>query len=459
MKPSEFVCSRSFRQTVLDQHPVLGQDRPLARLFAWIGFGTWLSEPRRELMLPCKLLATLEEREHLLHHGNYQGFAYLTRFRDEVFAIKIRHHNSIFNKSRTLLSADFNPAVEAAVQAERVGDNRGLEQVYFVGGGPVSPRRQNSVREGLRLEALRLTDGAGSDDAARLLRYLNSRPSHRYTKMLKNMPAALEAASAIPEGAARRHAQNLLLAVEHQPIPYYQPSPRGRTVRIFGYTESVLGLKKSVRRALTPDWTEMDLRGSQAAILASDWDIPSLRAFLRRGDSLWDHLISHLGLTKSDEIKAALKEAVYATAFGMPEVHVARGLSRAVGIRRLGKQFCEAPLIRDILDARTRVMGETELTEGRFNIYGKWLSTKEFDIPSILAQCAQAVEMRLLSPVIDLAETHGGKSGFSLLLWQHDGFAFTAHKREDTSHWVARLQGAVKENGTRLGYEAVLVQA
>lgn len=459
MKPSEFVCSRSFRQTVLDQHPVLGRDRPLARLFAWIGFGTWLSEPRRELMLPCELLAKLEEREHLLRHGNYQAFKYLTKFRDEVFPIEVRHHNSIFNKSRTLLSADFTPSVEAAVQAERGGQNRGQEQVYFVGGGPVTPRRQNSVREGLRLEALRLTDGAGSDDAARLLRYLNSRPSHRYTKILKNMPAALDAADLIPEGAARRHAQNLLLAIERQPMPFYQPSLRGRTVRIFGYSESVLGLKKSVRRALTPDWTEMDLRGSQAVILATDWDIPSLRVFLRRGDSLWDYLFTRLGLPKEDQVKAALKEAVYATAFGMEEIHVARRLSRAVGIRGLGRRFCEAPLVRDILDARTRVMAETNEAGGRHNVYGKRLSTAEFSVESILAQCAQAVEMRLLSPVIDLAETHTGKSGFSLLLWQHDGFAFAAHKSEDTSHWITRLQGAVAEHGGRLGYEAVLKQA
>ena len=96
----------------------------------------------------------------------------------------------------------------------------------------------------------------------------------------------------------------------------------------------------------------------------------------------------------------------------------------------------------------TRVMTETKQAGGRDNIYGKRLSTAEFSVASILAQCAQAVEMRLLSPVIDLAETHGREVGVqSILLWQHDGFAFTAHKREDTSHWVARLQGAV--NRTR----------
>ena len=245
MKPSEFVCSRNFRRTVLDQHPVLGRDRPLARLFTWITFGTWVSEPRRELMLPCELLAKMEEREHLLRHGNYQGFAYLTRFRDQVFPIQVRHHNSIFNKARTLLSADFLPTVQAAAEAERAGQNRGQEQVYFVGGGPVTPRRQKSIREGLRLEAHRLADGAGSDDAVRLLKYLNSRAPHRYTKVLKNMPAALDAVSLIPEGVARRHAQDLLLAVERQPIPFYQPSPRGRTVRIFGYSGVGLwGLKR-----------------------------------------------------------------------------------------------------------------------------------------------------------------------------------------------------------------------
>lgn len=459
MKPSELICSQDFRQVVLDQHPILARDRPLARLFAWVAFGTWLSKPRRELMLPSELLAKMEEREHLIGHGNYQGFKFLTRFRDQVFPIQVRHHNSIFNEARTLLSAEFFPMVKAAIDAERTGQNRGCEQVYFLDGGPVSPRRQSLAREGLRLEALHLTDGAGSDDAARLLRYLNSRMPHRYTKILKNMPAAMDVASAIPEDAARRHAQDLLLAVERQPLPFYQPSPRGRTVRIFAYTESLLGLKKSVRLALTPDWTEMDLRNSQAAILATDWDIPALRGFLRQGDSLWDYLFIRLGLPKTDGVKAALKEAVYATAFGMEEIYVARRLSRAVRHRGLGRQFCAVPLIRDILDARDRVILATDQAKGRFNIYGRWLSTKEFGIPSILAQCAQATEMKLLSPVIGLAETHTGKSGFSVMLWQHDGFAFASHKREDTGHWVRRIKDAVAANGNSLGYETVLVEA
>ena len=459
MRPSELVCSRTFRRTVLENHPTLEKDRAHARLFAWIAFGTWLSEPRRELLLPCKLLAKLEEREYLLRHGNYQGFKFLTRFRDEVMPIEVRHHNSIFNKARTLFSAEFNPTVRTAVEAERRGRNSTEERVYFLDGRPVSPRRQASIREVLRQEVLARSEGAGCTDAARLLHYLNNRPPHRYTKILQNMPAARDAATSIPEGTARRHAQDLLLAVERQPLPFYQPSPRGRTVRIFGYTESLLGLKKSVRRALTPDWIEMDLRGSQAAILATDWDIPTLRDFLRHGDSLWSYLYIQLGLAKMDEVKAALKEAVYATAFGMEEIHVARRLSRALRIRGLGKRFCEVPLIRNILDARNRVMKETEQAEGRFNIYGRWLSAREFGIPSILAQCAQAAEMKILSPVIDLAETHTGKSGFTVLLWQHDGFAFAAHKREGAAHWIGRLQDAVAENGTKMGYEAVLEQA
>ena len=64
--------------------------------------------------------------------------------------------------------------------------------------------------------------------------------------------------------------------------------------------------------------------------------------------------------------------------------------------------------------------------------------------------------MWLLTPVLDTAEASTGKSGFSVVLYQHDGFSMVSHKSEDEEHWVTRLQEAVSSQAGALGYETRL---
>lgn len=96
------------------------------------------------------------------------------------------------------------------------------------------------------------------------------------------------------------------------------------------------------------------------------------------------------------------------------------------------------------------------------NVYGTWIPfppdcAPEKGVRSILAQCAQAAEMKLLAPVIDLAvEWEGRSSGFDIMLWQHDGFSFVPNKHEDTQPWTERLQCAVKAQADHLQYKTCL---
>ena len=95
MKPNDLVCSRQFREVVIAHYPALGSHRPFARLFAWIAFGSWRCEWTGQLMLPAELLATIEDREHRVEHGNYEAGKFLTRFSEQVAHINLSTWSAI----------------------------------------------------------------------------------------------------------------------------------------------------------------------------------------------------------------------------------------------------------------------------------------------------------------------------------------------------------------------------
>lgn len=489
MKPDELICSRAFRETILTEYPALRDSRDsrdsraLRRLFAYLAFGTWRCRYTDNLMIPADVLAHLEEKEYLLNHGNYVGQHYLDRFSERVARISCNESIWVADLCRTVRWVEWSPVAWRAICAERWGrQGRGSDpswqddRVFFTDGRQVTRYAVRAEREKLRHEAMKSIALAGCPDAERLLRYLNSRSPNRYTKMLANLDTAMEVARSLPKKKTQNHARNhvrdhalnTLRAIRDQPMPFYQASPRQRTVRIFPLTASLLTLKSCVRRVLTPDWVDLDLQSAQAAIVARDWGIDSLQAFLLEKDqdqSLWEYLMDQLEIEQDrrSEIKPALKDALYATIFGSEERNICWHFSHDAGKIGLGRRFLNLPLLQDILAARERRMEEAIEAGGARNIYDTWVPlpsdcAPEKAVRSVLAQCAQAAEMKLLAPVIDLAlEWEGRSSGFDIVLWQHDGFSFVPNKSEDRQQWIHRLQRAVQCQADALGYTTRLV--
>lgn len=476
MKPDELICSRTFREAILNEYPALRKSRSLCRLFAYLVFGTWRCAHTNNLMIPAEVLAHLEEHENLFQHGNYKGKEFLTRFSEQVAPIKYSESVWFAGRCRTVRWVNWSPDVWRAISQERADRQRRLsnpssvnnDRVFFTSGRSVTGHSIRTQRETLRQEAMRRSTDAGCSDAERLLFYLNSQSSNRYTKMLANLDAALSAALHIQDTRARNHAIDTLLTIQEQPLPFYQASPRGRTVRIFPLTTSLLTLNSYVRKVLTPDWIDMDLKNAQAAIISQDWQIPTLQDFLDKslsgGQSLWTYLLTNLNIEEPRHglLKPALKDALYATVFGSTERNVCWHLTHNSREEGLGRRFLDIPIMRDILVARERRMSEIIDKGGATNIYGDWISLPPENIPedgvrSVLAQCAQAAELKLMAPVVDLAiGQKGKKSGFDIMLFQHDGMSVVPRKKEDEKHWILRLQQAVDEQANRLGYKTRL---
>ena len=101
------------------------------------------------------------------------------------------------------------------------------------------------------------------------------------------------------------------------------------------------------------------------SICATEWHIPEVQKFLSdsliSGRSIWDELTSYLGISPAikaenpvlyEMIKEPLKDALYATHFGMERRGISWNLNQNKCLRRFvrnsGTRFLAHPLIADM---------------------------------------------------------------------------------------------------------------
>ena len=113
--------------------------------------------------------------------------------------------------------------------------------------------------------------------------------------------------------------QNLLMKIKMNPKPFYQVKEDAKTVRIHSVNESMIGLKREIRKKLCESYTEADLKASQFAILAAHLRAPTCQEFIKTGKSLWKEFNEFVyGIDKKLESKdkEIMKTAIYSIAFG-----------------------------------------------------------------------------------------------------------------------------------------------
>ena len=345
------------------------------------------------------------------------------------------------------------------------------ERVYFVDGRKYNPKIQRDYYKMLQAEANELIDGLGCTDGLalterqRIGHYLNNLPINRFSKVKEHLPEAMEFAQQMPGSTkhgkdnteeVRRHNLNILTAIADQPQPFYQPSHAGKTVRLFTLNQSLLALSKDVRKILTKDWHEADLRSSQLAIVAKQWDIPYIKEFLKSERSVWRYFCDVLHIEYSDSHKALLKTALYSMIFGMKVHSVSYHLDKGLKSRNVGKKFIECELIQELTKAREKKIQQVLNDEGCQSCYG-WLDLNKFDeldsVNSLLSQCAQATEMSIIYPAFELAfyDPH-----FHILLFQHDGFSFVIDDKRQKDHYTVLLKQLIKTKCDQLEIESYL---
>ncbi|MBN9503980.1 MAG: hypothetical protein J0H02_19540 [Armatimonadetes bacterium] len=312
-----------------------------------------------------------------------------------------------------------------------------LDQRVALDTGKKPTRAQLRVmREATQEECLATIAECGNPDAARLLTYLNNLPPHRWSQVAPLVPE-LRALADHEDNA--EHTLSILLKTEATPQPFYRPSPK--SARVYAVGSNVLGMHRSVRKALFGylGWHSFDLKSAQLAILSVTWDVPELREFLESGQSFWSEILGHMGW--DDSRKELVKRALYGLAFGAGRDRLIKVFASAEGDdiekgKALFNHWREHALIRALWLARVRQMKKIRAAGRAHDVYGKEYVVvtqrkdnkhggdyEENNVRSILACLAQAYEMKLLAPVVEVIENADKR--VQLTYWLHDGFGIS----------------------------------
>ncbi len=466
-RPSRATCSREFRDWMLRRFGALRgrEGEAYRRLFSYLVFPSHLDRDTGLPVICGRTLAWAAGKEAQHGAGNYPVWMLLEGFREHVLE-GFRWSGYTPTRCRVVRDRGFRDEVLERIEEEVARPVTNTEdRVYFVSGKRFSLTRQRRTRERERRRALAKMAEAGCVEAAQVMEYMNSRAPNIFSKLVQqNGTEAYRVATSLPT-EAQRAACTTLRRIEDQPVPFYTPSTRGNTVRLFDQG-SMAGLRKEVRHALMVGCVEFDLKSAQLAIIARQWDVPVVARFLESGVNVWDALYEHMGIAPENQTatKPTLKTALYALCFGAGDSKVKSELTRGLST------YCDVPyafldhrIIRALREARDAQIEAVVAAGGAQDVYGVWRSADCKDTPeknarSVLAQLAQASELHLVFPVIELARD---AKDFQVVLWQHDGFSVRFSDETKRERWTERIVRAVQQRAddlrvpTRLEYKVL----
>lgn len=452
MELSKKKVSITFRQEVIGMFPILKHNSAYMRMMEYLLFGTFIDKDTKQLIISQEIIARIEDK---VLNDRYVAETFLEAFKHDVLSNFVWSAWSI-DKARQVINNGFTKELEQLRINELFTQH--AEYVYFVDGDKPSKAKNKLEREYFRMNALNNIERTETADAKELLEYMNNIPPNKFTKTVNDYinDAYAVAARLNAKPATIQQQLSLLRTIEDVVQPFYQSSKEQRTVRIFGMNESMLMLKKEVRKALTKDWIDLDLKSAHLAIFAYLFDIREVNEFLVSGENIWDSLFEHFNLPYVAEIKKLFKEALYSVIYGMPVSNIKGNLSRELNKIRVfdaGDIFVSHPVIAALIAARNKAMKDIEINKGAMTVYGKWLSTDKYSIESILSQLSQAVELQVLMPALRLAANN--KKHITITLWQHDGFSISI--TDNKEYWVRRIQKVIRDEVNRIGINTELV--
>lgn len=338
----------------------------------------------------------------------------------------------------------------------------------LVSGRKIDGKYVTNVRKGALKEVKEMDEPC--PESKRWAEYMNGRSARLYSlDAQKNIADAWEAVETLPEGT-RRGARRHLRALERDPKPIYRYNDI--TPRITAKT-SLQTINSDLRGVLVGDeWTTYDLSSAQLAITAVDWGADEIADFLENGGDVWERFCEKSGLPF--KYKPVMKKALYSTAYGanpqniLSEHMADRAEEKGLEYRASdhGRRVMEVPLLKKLIEARDEEWKRIESEGGATDCFGRFLSLRKLQenhdksksgaVRTVLSTCAQAKEMELLSPALDLAleEEEKARRSFQIALYEYDGFSVKYHRSEEHHH--GRIMDAVNRKCTQEGYPTEL---
>lgn len=468
------LTSRTFRCAVLTAFPNASTPERL-RLLLYLLLSPWLDANGRTVLTYSQLAACDGSTEQAKGR-NFTSTAFLQDFESYILPLDLqsaRWASKGNSHARTACPVWPEPVLTALkTELELSSKDRLADAVYFVSGHAYKPRQHKENLAMLKRQALEQLL-QHDHPALSLMQYANSQQSTVFNRLVeKHIDHARDVAMSIEKydttnqleiemtHSARSHALRILHGLESDAMPTYKPSEKGNTARIFSDGLSYLGLPKAVRRALMPECPELDLANAQLAIAARDWNIPEVQTFLATGQKIWPELERYFDLAP-DLHKPILKSTLYALLFGMEKAALVRHLAhggpdetgRGIGSEK-AKTLFKHPLISALYIAREQQLHNLLEAGTAQTCFNQTIPvTNKKQARSALAAQAQAVELWILLPAVDLLKNN---TDLKLVAWQHDGFTVHSSNKTKIERYVNQLQKAVNERANQAGYNTSL---
>lgn len=462
--------TKQFRDLLLDKYPGLLKDSRYLRMAAYLLFSNFIDENSGNPITDWPTLGHLEKKDFEVYHKNYNGGQFLEEFQAEVMTKKTftwKVHRYFAHEAR-VVNIEWDEEIILALREEHMNRHKGIKLVYIVSGRRVYKRERSRKNRNKHRQVVNAVPI--EHPAKKVIQYLYTRNQRIYTtKLMQNVEKARELINELPP--AKKIGEkiidiqhSILTKIIDTPKPIYMTSRNGRTDRIFDIS-GYMGLKRDVRKQLLSGCVDYDLKSCQLAICAYTWNVPVVIEFIEEGKCIWSSMLEYLGhdpdMKNNDPIlfkamKDPLKINLYQSLYGMKEAALRYYLLTQTEIlwkRRAGRkptELMEHPIIKSLLEARGDQMKKIEEEGYAYTCFGRRIEigNDEDMIKSALAQQAQAIELNLLLPVIDVAQQSNNE--LQILLWCHDGFVAHVNHKKNIKTWNKRLNEAVKRRAEEL---------
>ena len=441
---------------IIREFPPAKENPAYFKLLCYLAFGR-LNKKTGQVIIDYSRLARIQFGNKIgikkVQQLNYRALTFLEEFQRDVMSEETFTWSDYDFDEHRAREAEviWSDTMIKAIEDENLyrASTTKLNGLVYIDSGKKYSQASIKLARDMDLQMAQQQQRIATDEQKPLLEYMHSLNIKHFSNIVNpsNLMAAFAEILKIEKKTSRDHQFNILCAIQEDLKPLYQPSKNGNTVRIFALNDSMLSLKKSIKKVLCKGWFEFDLASAQLAIVSQTWNIPFIRDYLNSGNKIWKDLCSHLNLPYTEDIKADLKVALYALVYGKTVTKLQQLIKETIGEEYVDLWLTH-PVIKAILAARKikieQLLKDRQLT----TIFGKTIKITGKDrteinakIRSALAEESQAVEYYLILPVLELAQS---TKDFVITLVQADGFSCSFTNKTKQQRWIDRILQSVQ---------------
>jgi hypothetical protein len=457
------LITQEYYNLIIREFPSAKENPAYFKLLCYLAFGR-LNKKTGQVIIDYSRLARIQFGNKIgikkVQQLNYKALTFLEEFQRDVMSEETFTWSDYDFEEHRAREAEvtWSDTMIKAIEEENLyrASTTKLNGLVYIDSGKKYSQASIKLARDMDLQMAQQQQRIATDEQKPLLEYMHSLSIKHFSNIVNdsNFYAAIQEVLKIEKLVSRQHQFNTLLAIRENLKPLYQPSKTGNTVRIFAYNgESILSLKKSIRKELCKGWVEFDLASAQLAIVSQTWNIPFIRDYLNNGNKIWKDLCNHLNLPYTEDIKADLKVALYALVYGKTVTKLQQLIKETIGEEYVDL-WLSHPVIKAILAARKikieQLLRDKQLT----TIFGKTIKITGKDrteinakIRSALAEESQAVEYYLILPVLELAQS---TKDFVITLVQADGFSCSFTNKTKQQRWIDRILQSVQQRADLL---------